>query len=166
MSDGFFDIDGHYTIRYGDALAVETGIIVHGCNCQGIMGGGIALQVRNRFPIAYNMYREAHRIFGLTLGEIIPVEVAPKKYIVNAMTQDNCGSDKRYVDYEAIAKCFEKVTELARSIHLNQGKDGVKLDIVFPMIGAGLAGGNWKIIETIILETIGPDYNKVLYKFP
>jgi O-acetyl-ADP-ribose deacetylase (regulator of RNase III) len=127
------------------------------------MGAGIAFQVAKRFPAAYDVYMKQRESGGLKLGEITFAEVAPLKYIVNANTQFSCGGDKRYVDYEAIAKCFEKVKAMAEVI---EGVTGVKLDIVFPMIGAGLAGGNWKIIETIILETIGDEFNKVLYKFP
>jgi O-acetyl-ADP-ribose deacetylase (regulator of RNase III) len=158
----------------GDALSPETGIIVHGCNCQGVMGAGIAAQVVKRFPTAFEVYRDkyesstlggsGHGDFnGLNLGEITFAEVAPFKFIVNANTQYSCGGNKRYVDYEAVAKCFEKVKALAEIIEESNGR---RLDIIFPMIGAGLAGGNWKIIETIILETIGDHFTKKLYIFP
>lgn len=152
-----------YTIKHGDALAVETGIIVHGCNCHGVMGGGIALSVRNRFPAAYEVYRKKYEVSGLKLGEITCAEVAPNKIIVNANTQYDMGGDRRYVNYEAVAQCFEAVKMLARSM---EGPGHPKLNIVFPMIGAGLAGGNWTIIETIILETIKHEFPMILYVFP
>ena len=152
----------NYTIKHGDALAVDTGIIVHGCNCWGVMGAGIAAQVRSRYPTAYEVYMKKHSTDGLKLGEITSAEVAPNKIIVNANTQFNCGGDRRYVNYEAVAECFEAVKMLAR---LMEGAGHPKLDIVFPMIGAGLAGGNWTIIETIILETIKNEFPMVLYKF-
>ena len=159
--------------RIGNVLDIPEGIIVHGCNCHGVMGAGIACQIKNRFPEAYKVYRENHEshkhnvvpfgFSGLKLGEITHVEVAPFKIIVNANTQFDMGSDKRYVDYEAIAKCFEHVKQLAQTVASDNS--GRKLDICFPLIGAGLAGGNWNIISTIIDETIGDDFNKILYKF-
>jgi len=159
----------------GNVLAVPKGIIVHGCNCQGVMGAGVALQIKNIYPAAYKVYRDKYESrsnpkpgdglqMGLQLGEITFAEVEPFKIIVNANTQYSCGGDKRYVDYEAVAQCFEKVERLARMIeNTNSGK---KLDIFFPMIGAGLAGGNWNIISTIIDETVSNDFNKtvVVYK--
>lgn len=154
----------NYLKLNGDALSPETGIIVHGCNCQGVMGAGIAAQVVKRFPTAYEVYRKQYESeLGLGLGEITFAEVAPFKFIVNANTQFSCGGDKRYVDYEAVAKCFEKVKALAEIIEESNGRS---LDIIFPKIGAGLAGGNWTIIETIILETIGDHFTKKLYVFP
>lgn len=43
--------------RHGDllqlALAGEFDVIVHGCNCFGDMGKGIALAVKQQFPEAY-----------------------------------------------------------------------------------------------------------------
>jgi len=161
--DPNYSLGANYIKLNGDTLSPETGIIVHGCNCQGVMGAGIAAQVRSRYPAAYEIYVKKHRISGLKLGEITYAEVAPNKIIVNANTQFSCGVDRRYVDYEAVATCFEAVKILARSM---EGPGHEKLDIVFPMIGAGLAGGNWKIIETIILETIGNEFRKILYVFP
>ncbi len=152
-----------YITKHGDALSHEEGIIVHGCNCHGVMGAGIAKSIKNCFPNAYNVYRHEYENNGLFLGNITYTMVLPNKIIVNANTQYDTGTDKRYVNYEAVAKCFSKVLELA---DLQYSKTGKKLDIVFPMIGAGLAGGNWKIIETIILETIGNKYRKILYLFP
>lgn len=151
------------SIQHGDVLNIEQGIIVHGCNCNGVMGAGIALQIKNRFPAAFESYSKKYQTRGLFLGEITVAQINPSKIIVNANTQQNTGANKRQVNYEAIAECFEKVLLLA-----NETKEytGERLDIVFPMIGAGLGGGNWNIIESIIDETIPDEFNKILYKFP
>jgi O-acetyl-ADP-ribose deacetylase (regulator of RNase III) len=165
------DTARNYVTLNGDALSVPTGIIVHGCNCQGVMGAGIAAQVKKRYPGAYQVYRDKYESketlsgvnCGLKLGDITWAEVEPNKFIVNANTQYSCGGDKRYVDYEALANCFEKIKSFADDVDTVRE---VELDVVFPMIGAGLAGGNWKIIETIILETLGDSITKKLYLFP
>ena len=80
----------------GNVLDVAKGIIVHGCNAQGVMGSGIALEIKNRFPNVFDAYRK-HYIKNnnsLTLGEIIPAKVADDKWIVNAITQKFFGKDK------------------------------------------------------------------------
>jgi O-acetyl-ADP-ribose deacetylase (regulator of RNase III) len=150
--------------RTGNVLDVTTGIIVHGCNCQGVMGSGIAREIKNRFPIAFHEYERVYRSRGLKLGEISFVEVSPNKFIINANTQDNYGSGgKRFVSYDAIADAFTEVVRFAETIEKHRE---TKLDVVFPMIGAGLGGGDWKIISAIIDVVVPDHFNKILYVLP
>ena len=149
--------------RYGNALDVETGIIVHGCNCQGVMGGGFALEVKNRFPIAFYEYDKVHRARGLKLGEICFVETTPNKFIINANTQEGFSRAGRQTSYDAIADAFTEVVKFASVVEQHRN---VKLEIIFPMIGAGLGGGDWKVISSII-DVIVPDvFKKVLFLLP
>lgn len=162
-------------IVQGDALNVEKGIIVHGCNCLGVMGAGIALAVKNRYPAAYQAYRKQHENggagCGLELGSIIPVQVDDAKWIINAMTQPGVGGNNeddvlgrclghRAVSYDAVTSCFEDVNVFARGI---EHETGECLPIVFPKIGAGLGGGNWAIIESIIDNSIDDRFLKILF---
>ena len=138
----------------GDALAHQKGIIVHGCNCQGVMGSGIARTIRERYPKVYEEYADHHKKFGLQLGDIQVIKVDEDKYIVNAMTQHLYGSSRRFANYEAIAECFESIESVRQTIN-------PKLPVVFPKIGAGLAQGDWKIIHRIIDSII--KVKKILY---
>ena len=129
--------------KVGDLLAeVTEGIIVHGCNAQGVMGGGFALQVKNRYRGAYSEYQ----LFCMrerAVGEVNLVQVSDTLFIANAITQEFYGTHKRQVDYEGVAQCFETIAAQC-----------ARIPIHYPMIGAGLAGGNWTIISTIIDETL------------
>ena len=107
--------------KIGNVLDVKSGIIVHGCNCQGVMGSGIAREIKERFPIVFETYHSR----PLRMGEIIPVQLSETKWIVNAMTQYGFGHGKRQVDYDAVANVFEKVVELAKTLP-------VQLPILFP----------------------------------
>lgn len=150
--------------RYGNALDVQTGIIVHGCNCQGVMGGGIALEVKNRFPDAYHEYMRVHNARGLKLGQISFAEVSQNKFIVNAQTQDQFGRPGRNVSYDAVADSFVEVVRFATAIREHRN---LNLDIIFPAIGAGLGGGDWNVIsamiDAIVPDAINGGFNKVLY---
>jgi O-acetyl-ADP-ribose deacetylase (regulator of RNase III) len=139
----------------GNILDIETGIIVHGCNCHGVMGAGIALQIMNRFPKAFEVYRKGN----LQLGYITHAEVAPQKWIINANTQKSTGMGKQ-VSYDAIEEAFARVVTFQKNF-----KDITEVDlpICFPMIGAGLGGGNWEIISTIIDQTVPDNIEKRLY---
>lgn len=147
----FLKVEMINTIK-GDILRINQGIIVHGCNAQGVMGSGIALQIKDQFPKAYEIYVGSPMI----LGYISVARINSQKIIVNAITQNLYGrSGKRFVNYEAIAECFERIIE--NFSHLEN------LPICFPSIGAGLGGGDWDIIKTIIDRTVPNEYEKNHY---
>ena len=133
--------------------------IVHGCNAQGVMGSGIAKTIKERFPKVFAQYQDQHGFGGLELGSIIPVQVCTdgdaSVTIVNAITQENYGRDssKRYVSYLAIQKAFRKVRNLQvqRAGSQFAPDDGM---IHYPLIGAGLGGGDWSIISATIDEIL------------
>lgn len=138
-------------IKFGDILSVKQGIIVHGCNAQGVMGSGIAAEIRAVYPGAYLEYikyfQSAPRdcLDKAALGEVITYDVPDTQLtIANAITQLTYGKDgRRYVSYAAIQASFDRVIQLA-----TQG--GALRSVHYPMIGAGLGGGDWAIISDII----------------
>ncbi len=163
----------------GNLLDLKSGILVHGCNCHGVMGGGIARLIRDKWPEVYTAYRQRHAKVGLSLGDV--VTVANRKWhsnkpvarhvhevtanlpedviVVNAMTQFDFGSDpdKVYVDYDAIFAAFGRVRMLARDSGL---------DVHFPLIGCGLARGKWEDVAPRIEQALGPDVNATLWVLP
>lgn len=143
----------------GDILTVETGIIMHGCNAQGVMNSGVAKQIRKKYPGAYDAYRNCYEDdVGLELGDIIWYRVPNKNLIIaNAITQEFYGRDKDrvYVDYEAISYCFAAINSMF---------GGSDVSLNFPKIGAGLANGDWNIISHRINEC-APDINKTLWVY-
>lgn len=122
---------------------VTDGYIVHGCNAQGVMGGGVAAIIRAKYPIAYETYRQQADT-GYILGEVIPAIVEPNLVIVNAITQEYFGTDRIHADYHAIEQAFKGTKHLASS-NMIESKA-----IHFPMIGGGLAGGDIHTILTIM----------------
>lgn len=140
--------------RKGDLLSVTSGVILHGCNAQGVMGSGIALAIKKRFPEAYMTYRDNYDNVpgGLQLGSIIWHHVPSKMlWIANAITQENYGRlNKRYVNYAAIVSVFKDCVGFAYT---------QQCSLNFPKIGAGLGGGDWSIIEQLI-DDCDP-YNRV-----
>lgn len=140
--------------RKGDLFTTDINILVHGANDCGIMGSGIALPIKNKFPEAYNEYRDIFLTEGLEGGSIIPVETN-EKTIINAITQNFYGRDgKRYAKYDWIADCFHRINKYAA----NRGEQYVAM----PQIGAGLGGGSWEVISAII-ESEMTDVIPVVY---
>lgn len=151
------------TVVKGNALQLATsGHVVHGCNSMGVMGSGIALGVKQTYPLAYEGY---HTTFlkndnFLQLGSNIPVRVSPDLYIHNAITQSLYGRDgKRYVSYDAIADSLTEVNQFIMEC------DEVEKTLSFPKIGCGLGGGNWDIVLPIIVAVIDPCIKLVYYEY-
>lgn len=146
------------TYKTGNLLDTPDHVIVHGVNCQGVMGSGVAKAIREKWPVVYEEYRNAwneafiyldnnqNSSFGdFLLGRIQFVGVGDGKHVVNAFTQEYYSHDgKKYVSYDAIDQCMSNLR--------------IKLELDYwaiptvsmPKIGAGLGGGNWEVIEAII----------------
>ena len=129
-------------------------IIVHGCNCMNTMGKGIAAVVKTAFPSAYQADQLTVRGDRDKLGKISFARQDSGLYVVNAYTQYDYWSHgqgkTRHADYDAIDRAMWRIARYARDWHAGQWDDTIKIGI--PLIGAGLAGGDWNVIEQIVLK--------------
>lgn len=139
--------------RNGDLMKTPERFILHGCNAQGVMGSGVAKLIRAKYPKAYDDYRKHFEKTGLVLGEMIFSEQPDGKTIINAITQDTYGKTGIHVSYDAINTIFHKLNK-----YLVEGET-----VAMPLIGAGLGGGDWDIIEAAI-EEYSKTYQPVVYR--
>jgi O-acetyl-ADP-ribose deacetylase (regulator of RNase III) len=160
-------------IKYevGNITDVKQGYIVHGVNCQRAMNSGVAKAIRDTYPKVYDDYMEYLKEYGDydPLGTVNFVEVSQLLVVANAFTQNFYGKDgKRYVSYDAVEKCFSKINREIMSDPMQLYEDaGIFYHhIHIPKIGAGLGGGNWKIIESIINETMDPEIKITCWTLP
>lgn len=146
----------------GDLLNSNCTYICHQVNCRGVMGSGIAKQIRERWPVVYESYRdviENNRVLGGDLlGEVDFVLVGESnyRYVVNMFCQYNFGPDgKRYTSYDAFVTALETIAE----------RVPLGGTIGFPKnIGCGLGGGNWKVISALIEEILGQTHRVYIYE--
>lgn len=138
------------------ALQGEFQVIVHGCNCYGRMGKGIALGIKNQWPDAYKADLDFPVPFGPDrLGKIsVSSPQSNGLIIINAYTQvrhwHERGEDYNapLVDYNAVGRCFAAVRELVSP----------ETRIGFPLIGCGLAKGRWDMVyPQIAQQMVGYD---------
>jgi O-acetyl-ADP-ribose deacetylase (regulator of RNase III) len=128
---------------------VTSGVILHGCNAQGVMGSGVAKQLRAKYPDIYLDYVHGISVASSNkenpLGQVYFSWVTPDLYIANAVTQEFYGRDGRqYVDYLALEQAVSKTVDFA---------DRKNLPVHVPyLIGAGLGGGSEKIILDIFAK--------------
>lgn len=125
----------------------ETGVfdvIAHGCNCHNSMGAGIAQFVAQRWPQAQHADAVTERGDINKLGTISStkawVQDGQQITILNLYTQYDGGRD---LSYTALRLCLQKIAMMY------MGKR-----IGLPRIGSGIAGGNWIVIQQMIIEEL------------
>ena len=124
-------------------------IIVHGCNCHCTMGAGIARQISDKYPQAYEADKQTTPGDKYKLGTATHAIAKDKNgrefFIINAYTQfgfaiTNDAKSKDRFEYEA----FQKLLDTWVDSPLAEARFG------FPMIGSGLAGGDERRITSMI----------------
>lgn len=134
----------------GDIREATETFIAHGCNSQGVMGSGVALAIKNKWPKAFEQYRSDLLDNKAAFGDCSFCDISTddgEKYIMNLITQDQYGTEKRQVNYAAIVSSLTHAISIA-NLDYEIGVD----QIAIPKIGAGLGGGDWDIIETILKD--------------
>lgn len=123
------------TIIRGDITEETEGLIIHGVNCQGVMGSGVALAIKTKWPEVYDKYK-LHKQGRGTLGAFQPVHIDTGLYVANCWTQEYYGKDgKTYADLGAVSTVLNKAFEFC---------DLSGLELKAPMIGCGLGGLSWE----------------------
>ena len=132
-------------------------VVLHQVNCKGVMGGGIAYQIKNMFPNVYqtyNAYCKKHNY--KCLGDFLPVETnldANSFQIGNCFGQDGYGMGLQ-TNYNALRNCFEQTKLLFPHNRI----------LIPHSIGCGLAGGDWNIVFKMIEDVLG-DCDVLIVKY-
>jgi O-acetyl-ADP-ribose deacetylase (regulator of RNase III) len=146
---------------HGNLLDATENIICHQVNCQGVMGSGLAKQIRDKYPsvyLKYNSFCNGKSPKEL-LGQMQIVQLSGDKGVANLFGQLNYGRDKSviYTDYHALHNSFLQLKDFA---------EFRELSVAIPYnIGCGLANGDWNVVRGII-ETTFKDCDYVtIYKY-
>lgn len=129
----------------GDLLKSDCNVICHQVNLQGVMGGGIAKQIAEKYPDCEKAYSDYSKNYGdqNTRSTVYMCKVGEKKWIAN------CYSQSLFYDtvYNWVKKCFNSVKEFAE-------KNNYSVGLPY-RYGCGIANGDWDIVSQIIEEVFG-----------
>jgi O-acetyl-ADP-ribose deacetylase (regulator of RNase III) len=120
------------------AEAGDFDVIVQGCNCFCTMGSGIAKEIRERFPDAWQVDYDTEMGDMLKLGTW--TSAVDKFTIINAYTQ--YGTSKQGEDVFEYGS-FEVILKKLAFVYPN-------VRFGFPYIGMGLAGGDKEVIMVLL----------------
>jgi O-acetyl-ADP-ribose deacetylase (regulator of RNase III) len=138
-------------------------IIVHVCNDVGKWGRGFVLAISQRWPepeLRYRRWAEGEEEPPFELGAVQFVPVGRDLWVANLIGQHDVrrAGGTPPIRYEAVRLGLARVavfaTDQGASVHM-------------PRIGAGLAGGEWEIIEGIIREELSAKgISATVYELP
>ena len=121
--------------KIGDIFTEDSEALVNTVNCVGVMGRGIALQFKRRFPANFKAYKTECQQDRMKPGCVFVYETGkmhPPRYIINFPTKRHWRGKSRMEDIES------GLESLANSIRSN----GIR-SIAIPPLGSGLGGLNW-----------------------
>ena len=154
----------NYTIIKGDLTKAIEDFIIHQVNCKGIMGSGVALAIRNEFPMVYREYIEMCKPYKYSntqqlLGRVQYVQVYNQDnikapfYCINMFSQDGIGYNRQHTDISAMQNCL-------LDININCKERTV----AFPWkVGCVRGGADWDKVLPLITNTLTDVKAIVLY---
>lgn len=137
------EIEGNLLDMFDDG---KFDAIIHGANCKNIMGGGIAAQIKDRYPQAFY----ADKYYPLPGSERLGCySVSHKRtigggmhLIFNLYSQNHLGA---HADLTAIKLGLRKIA-IAYT--------GMLRHIGLPLIGCGIGGLSWDDVSLIVVKEL------------
>lgn len=127
--------------RTGNLLDADTEAIVNTVNCVGVMGKGVALAVKIKYPEIYSIYRFAFEHDMLQIGQVSYGIAYDGKIVINFPTKLHWRDPSR-MSYIEVG-----IFSLARTIEALKIKS-----IAIPPLGCGNGRLDWQEVKPMIVE--------------
>ena len=131
----------------GNLLEARVDAVVNTVNTVGVMGKGIALMFKERFPENYKAYAAACEAGDVRIGEMFVtagVELDGPRWIINFPTK------KHWRDPSKLEWVRSGLAALKEVIRDRQIKS-----IAIPPLGCGNGGLDWPIVRALIEDALG-----------
>jgi len=144
--------------EHGDLLSAPVEAVVNTVNTRGVMGKGIALQVKQRWPEVDRAYRDACKRGDVVLGRMHVVERGGlgdgPRIVINFPTKDHWRSRSRLDDIETGLVDLHEVIE---RLHITS--------IALPPLGCGNGGLEWSDVRPLIEKALAslPEVDIVIF---
>lgn len=141
----------------GDIFDSKTNIIAHQVNCMGVMGSGLAYQIKKKYPNVFEEYHKHYMNNTKLLGDCLNVLCPDGRIISNLYGQYDFGRDgKVYTNHEYLRRAMVKLASVMLPTN----------SIAFPYkMSCDRGGGNWEIVLEYI-SIIFENYNVEIWRLP
>lgn len=144
--------------------ATDVEVIGHQANCQNTFGAGIAKSIKEMYPKAFYADTMAYKDGTAVLGGYSFCHLDGQiKKVFNLYGQNLYGKSKRQTNYNAL---YDSLAGMKNYL-VDNDMDFPVPNVGFPyLMGCGLGGGDWRIVERLI-EVAFNDYNGevIIYKY-
>ncbi len=137
--------------KQGSIFAETVDALVNPVNTVGVMGKGLALQFKKRYPLNFQIYREAYQKGELKVGKMLVTEIETEtselispKYIINFPTKQHWRSKSKT---EYIESGLEDLVQIIEDYNISS--------IALPALGCGWGGLKWEEVKVLIEEKLG-----------
>ena len=132
------------------AKSGEINVILHCCNCFHTMGAGVAKAIKEEWPGAFQADLKTPRGDRSKMGSY-SYHQQGELVIINLYAQYRYSRlRKQSLEYPPLRWALRSVAERLRAWQ----EKGVDVRIGYPLLGCGLAGGNWDLVKEIIDEQL------------
>ena len=136
-------------IQYTTGNIFESGAsaIVNTVNLVGVMGKGLALQFKKRYPLNFKLYKKACQTGVISIGQMFVTQCGFEDgpgYIVNFPTKNDWHKPSEYSYIESGLADLIRVIEEYRLG-----------SIAIPPLGAGNGGLDWSEVKALIERYLG-----------
>ncbi|AVD99305.1 hypothetical protein SEA_BILLNYE_128 [Streptomyces phage BillNye] len=128
-------------------------IIAHVCNDEGLWGSGFVLAVNKLSPLPRMLYLQEHKFWTEEAGfTFTPLGVTQLVTVAENLMVCNMVAQHRTIRHVEKPICYKSL-EAALNELAGRARDE-EATVHMPRIGAGLARGNWEVIESIVNRTL------------
>jgi len=142
----------------GNLLDADVDALVNAVNTVGVMGKGIALMFKERFPSNYRLYAAACKRKELTPGRMFVTELpgpSGPRWIINFPTKAHWRNPSKLQWIQSGLQDLKRVIQ----------EKGIK-SIALPALGSGNGKLNWHDVRPLIEASLGdlPDVEIIVYE--
>lgn len=132
----------------GDIMKADVDAVINTVNTVGVMGKGLALQFKRRYPENFKAYKRACDLGTVEIGRMFVTEthqLTGPRLIVNFPTKKHWRADSR-VEY--IREGLEDLVRVIRERNIQS--------IAVPPLGSGNGGLNWSEVRPLVEDALAP----------
>ena len=132
------------TYTRGDIFAFKANAVVNTVNCVGVMGKGVALAVKQKYPPILSAYKHACRAGIITPGSLWCWHAHDGTIVYNVATKDHWRDPSQYRWVESGLSRLSTILA-----HVSP------MTIVVPPLGCGCGGLDWDVVQPMIANALG-----------
>lgn len=132
---------------HDNLLKSDAEALINTVNTVGVMGKGIALQFRDKYPLNYELYRKACLKKEVQIGRMFVTKterLGHPKYIINFPTKVHWKGNSQ-LDY--IERGLDDLIQVI---------DEYKIEsVAVPPLGCGYGGLDWNVVKPLLIDKLG-----------